>query len=388
MKVKYSWIIFLPVAVLSVVLRVYQLLFVDKGLDKTFLDSGRLWLVYAGMVAFLFVVILVLCLGDRKTLPGYEPRANILAGMFGILASGTLIFNAGMQAGAIFSADTTGNTPVVLMIDAIFGIMGGVVLLLMGISSFSGRNFVRRTGVFSSLTAIWCCIQLVTAFIGDTKHSIHEYDMTNLFYMAFLTLAVFNVSMLYQGITFKNAVKGTFLYGMTGFVTVTVYAVADAVKQYNMSGMYDILGSLNVLVFFLIGLYIFFLLVEITVHAKSVDDEEVVMEDVDYVGKGSLKIEEKAVRKDEVSEEEKKENIVSNIDVTDVEDDINEELDSVDSVIESMKKAESNPENYSPYAEEYFNRETDSPSADDEIEQSLENIDKLIDEISLEEDTE
>ena len=39
MKIKLSWIPFIPVAVLSVVLRVYQLLFVENGVDTGFLSS-------------------------------------------------------------------------------------------------------------------------------------------------------------------------------------------------------------------------------------------------------------------------------------------------------------------------------------------------------------
>ena len=383
MKVKYSWIFFIPVAILSVVLRVYQLLFVDKGLDKDFLDSGRIWLVYAGMVAFLYAVILILSLADKKTSAYYTPKFNLLAGLSGVLAAGMMIFNAGMQSGALFSVNSTGSNSVVLMINVIFGLLGGIMLLFMGISSFSGRNLAKKTGVFSSLTAVWCCIQLVTTFIGYTKQSIHEQDMTNLFYLAFLTLAIFNVSMLYQGIAFKNAVKGTFLYGMTGFVVVTVYAVADALKQYMDSQKYDILGSLDTLTFLLIGLYVFFIMIELTIHAQSKDESKVLEEE--YVGKGSLEIEEKSAVKDEVSQDEIADSKINTIDVTDVEEDVNEDLDEVDSVLESMKNEESNPENYSPWSEEYFNRETKSMSSDD-MEKSLGDIDRLIDEISFEDD--
>ncbi len=384
MRMKYSWIFFIPVAIVSVVLRVYQLLFVDKGIDKNFLNSGRIWLVYAGLVALLYIVLLILCVADKKTSQYYQPKSNLLAGVLGILSAGTLIFNAGMQAGALFSANATGNTPVVLMINAIFGILGGVILLLMGISSFSGKNLVRKTGIFSSLTAIWACIQLVTTFISYTKHSIHEYDMTNLFYMAFLTLALLHLSMMYQGVAFKNTVKGTLLYGMPGFVTVTVYTVADALKQYDNSGMYDILGSLDTVTFMLIGLYILCMMIEMTVHAKSVDTE--MKTDDHYIGKGSLQIEEKTEYKDEVSQDKLSDTEIHTIDVSDVEDDVNKDLDEVDSVIENMEKEAQNPENYSPWSEEYFNREINSPSADGEIEKSLEDIDKLIDEISLEDD--
>ena len=58
MKIKLSWIPFIPVAVLSVVLRVYQLLFVENGVDTGFLSSGMMWVVYTCMVAVLFFVLL------------------------------------------------------------------------------------------------------------------------------------------------------------------------------------------------------------------------------------------------------------------------------------------------------------------------------------------
>jgi len=380
MRVKYSWIFFIPIAILSVVLRVYQLLFVDNGIDKNFLTSGRIWLIYAIMVAVLFVIIFILCVTDKKTPYGYEPKSNFMAGISGVLAAGVIIFHAGMQAGAIFSENITEDTPLVLMLNAISGLLGGVILLLMGLSSFSGRNIVRKTGVLSSLAVIWCSIQMIETFIVYTKHSIHEYDTTNLFYMSFLTLAIFHISMMYQNITFKNTVKGTFLYGMPGFVTVTVYSVADAIKQYNATGKYDIIGSLDVISFVLIGFYVLFMMTELTVKVGK-EMETYTQTEENYVGKAALQIEETPAVKDEVMAEELAESEIKSIDVSDVEESVNEELDEVDEVIESMKREANNPENYSPYAEEYFNRRTNSPSADKEIEKSLEDIDKLIDEI-------
>lgn len=42
MKSKLSWIPFIPIVFAAVFLRVYQVLFVDSGVDKGFLDSGAI----------------------------------------------------------------------------------------------------------------------------------------------------------------------------------------------------------------------------------------------------------------------------------------------------------------------------------------------------------
>ncbi len=374
MKIKFSWIPFIPVAILSVFLRIYQKLFVDSGIDTGFLSSDMIWLVYAGLVAVLFVVLLFLSLIDRRTSPHYKIKINFFGGLFAIIASAVLIFDSGMRAAQILSA---GFERVTQPLDIIFSLFGGVVILVMGLSSCSGKNIAKKLGVFSVFAPIWCCVKLMLTFAEYTKQSVNAFDMTNLFFMAFMTMAIFNLSMAYQGVDCKNPIKGTIVYGMPAFIVTIVYAVANAIDQIRTLGTYDFMNSLDTIIFTALALYILFMMIEFTANANDKKDE-IVVEIKEYEEQPTVRI------KNEVEEETTK-NKNDRVEISDVEENVSKDLNGVDNVIDAMEKEDKNPEKYNPLSNEYFaSHATDDISEDDEISKSMENIDRLIDEIGLE----
>lgn len=203
--------------------------------------------------------------------------------------------------------------------------------------------------------------------------------MTNLFFMAFMTLTIFNLSMAYQGVDCKNPVKGTIVYGMPAFIVTIVYAVANLFDQLQVNGTYDFMGSLDVIAFVALALYVLFMMIEFTTNAKSKADEEQILEIQEVVEQPTVRT------KNEVEEEKNKlEN--DHIEITDVEETVNKDLDGVDNVIEAMEKEDKNPEKYDPLSQEYFDsHQTDISDEDSELSLSLKNIDRLISEISSEE---
>lgn len=364
MRIKFSWIPFIPITVLSVVLRVYQLLFIQKGVDTGFLTSDAIWLIYACMVAVLFIVLAILSVADKKTSPNYTPKTNILGGIFAILTGAALIYSVGYNVGA-FSADS-GTFSVSGFVDVFFGILGCIALEFMGFSSLTGKNIAKKMGVFSVAAPLWCCVKMVTTFISYTKQSVNSRDMTNLFVMAFLTLALFNISMLYQNVKTKNPVKGAILYGMPGFVVTIVYAVADAINQITANGTYDVMGSIDVLVFVLLALYVLCIIFELTFNAKSVDEVKEIKETSKPVINTAVKIDD------------------NNKPISNVDDIVNKEMSSIDNVVDAVNKDDNDPDKFSPDKKEYYNNRpiSNEGSSDDEINQSLDNINRLIDEIN------
>ncbi|MEF2920489.1 MAG: hypothetical protein U0O22_08515 [Acutalibacteraceae bacterium] len=370
MKFKLSWIPFIPVAILSVIVRVYQKLFIDSGVDSGFLSSDNMWLVYTGLIAFLFLVQIILCCADRKTSPYYEIKGNFLGGLFGVLTAGVIIFSAGINVGNLNSGD---NQFILTALEIAFGVLGGIAILIMGISSFSGKNLAKKMGLFSIVAPIWCCVELVTTFVLYRKDSVHAYDMTNLFSIAFLTLAVFNLSMVYQGIKGRNPVKSVVLYGMPGFIVTVVYAVANAIDQIHTTGTYNIIGSLDIITFVLLSMYILFMMVELTTNSV----EKTVVKNVI---KGNDNIEQDT-KKDEIKENESAESN-KKVEISDVEKSVNDELDEVDNVIDNLEKADKDPEKMNPLSDEYFNSQASMSSDDDDYSKNLEDIDRLIDELN------
>ncbi len=376
MKIKFSWIPFIPVAVLSIILRVYQKFFIDMGIDTGFISTEVAWVAYTALIALLFLVLIILSCADRKTSPYYKPGFNLLAGLFGVVAAAIIIFNSGVTIGGIASDTSSANAGSI--IDALFGVVGGCAILIMAISSFSGKNLAKKIGIFSIAAPLWCCVRLVTTFISYKEQSVHAIDMTNLFFMSFMTLALFHLALIYQGIACKNPVKSALVYGMPAFIITIVYAVANAIDQVTKTGNYDIMGSLDIISFVLLAFYILFMLIELTGNAVEKEEIEPISEENDKI------LNKDNNNKDEIQEEEAKMFSANHVDITDVDDNVNEELDNVDDVIDAMEKEDKDPEKLNPLSQEYFDSKAATVSENDEISQSLAEIDKLINEINAE----
>jgi len=370
MKFKFSWIPFIPVAILSVILRVYQKLFIDMGIDTGFISTEAAWVAYTALVALLFLILIILCCADRKTSPYCKPKFNFIAGLFGVLTAAVIIFYSGVSLGNIATAEFSD------IIDSIFGILGGIAILVMGVSSFSGKNFAKKMGIFSIAAPLWCCVRMVTTFIEYTKQSVHSMDMTNLFFMSFMTLALFNLALVYQELACKNPVKGTILYGMPGFVVTIVYAAANAIDQFTSTGTYDIMGSLDIISFVLLAFYMLFMMIELLTNAT---EKVPAIEEIE----DNALPEEKA-EQDEISAVQATKSVANHVDITDVEETVNKELDDVDNILDAMEQEKNDPEKYSPHSQEYFNSRTSSISEDDELTRNLADIEKLINEINTE----
>lgn len=386
MKFKLSWIPFIPIAILSVILRLYQKLFIDQGIDTGFISTGTAWVIYTCMVVVLFVLLLIFCGVDRKTSPYCKPRRNVPAGFFAIISAALFIFNSGAALGKI----TTLNFGTI--IDSVFGLLGGIAIILMGLSSISGRNIAKKMGLFSIAAPLWCCVKLIVTFVAYSRQSVNAFDMTNLFFMSFMIMALFNLSLIYQESVCKNPVKGTILYGMPAFVVTIVYAVANAVDQITTKGAYVVvdgngIGSLNeytlnnveIIGFVCMAFYLLFMMIELTANAAEKEPTESKSSNANDTVEES--------HNDEIEKEQLNRSSINHVDITDVEESVNNELDGVDEVIESMEKEDKNPDKYDPLSQEYFDgKSTDVSEEDNMLEQSIADIDRLINEIRSETD--
>lgn len=165
---------------------------------------------------------------------------------------------------------------------------------------------------------------------------------------------------------------------MPAFIVTIVYAVANAIDQVTQTGNYDIMGSLDIISFVLLAFYILFMLIELTGNAVEKEAIEQISEENDKI------LNKDNNNKDEIQEEEAKMFSANHVDITDVDDNVNEELDNVDDVIDAMEKEDKDPEKLNPLSQEYFDSKAATVSDNDEISQSLAEIDKLINEINAE----
>ena len=125
--------------------------------------------------------------------------------------------------------------------------------------------------------------------------------------------------------------------------------------------------------------YLLFMMIELTANAAEKEPTESKSSNADDTVEES--------HNDEIEKEQLNRSSINHVDITDVEESVNNELDGVDEVIESMEKEDKNPDKYDPLSQEYFDgKSTDVSEEDNMLEQSIADIDRLINEIRSETD--
>ena len=87
MKIKLSWIPFIPAVLAMTALRLLSVF----GNDDTGMISGINALLFSylavGVALALFVLCIIFNIADRKTAPVYESKRNVPAGIFSVLSA-------------------------------------------------------------------------------------------------------------------------------------------------------------------------------------------------------------------------------------------------------------------------------------------------------------
>lgn len=265
MKSKLSWIPFIPIVFAAVFLRVYQVLFVDSGVDKGFLNSGAISLIFVGSIILLVILLAVLCAADKKTSPEYKVGRNIFAGIFAMLAGVLLLTDAFM----LFKGMAESGNALVAVINGIFTVLGGVMIFVIGLSSLTGKNLTKKVPFLMLFPAIWSAARLIITFLSYTTISVNAKDMSDLVYMVFTTLFLYNASMVYIGLKSKNPVKACFLYGLPAVVVVFAYTGAWVSSTIHSAESVYFLSNVKIFEYLALALFIIFFLVELTARAQE-----------------------------------------------------------------------------------------------------------------------
>lgn len=220
MKVKVSLILFVPVLIAAVGLKLASVFALDG--NGMFMGMNAIEINYAviGITLGFFLLCVLVNLIDRKTAPVYPVKKNPIAGAFAVLAG------VSVAASAITTLiNTSPNTEYYLMaiVCAGFSVFAALAFFLMSKIHFTGKTVVSGVSMFFIFPALWGCSELVSEFLVATKTSISASDMTPLFSYIFITLYYFSYSMIISRIKGRNPVKACFIYGLPAAVISFAY---------------------------------------------------------------------------------------------------------------------------------------------------------------------
>ncbi len=272
MKVKYSVIPFIPVAIAMVGLKIMSLFGLDSngllfGMNKTSVSY-----LVIGFALGLFVLCIFINILDRKTAPVYGVKKNFVSGVlavfsgFAVAASSIIFF--------LHTSPSNSDNYYMSLVVSLFSFFAGVALILMSKVHFIGKSTVSGISMMYIFPALWGCSCLVSEFLAATKVSISASDMTPLFCYIFVTLYLFSHAMIVSRIKGRNPVKACFVYGLPMVAVSLSYGIyvilTSAVEN---SGIHTIMVGVQ---FSVLALYALSFIVEMFFGTITKDEVEII----------------------------------------------------------------------------------------------------------------
>lgn len=258
MKVKASWVAFVPITVGAVLLHIYHLIFLGGdeitqplfGEYSLLINKSTEPEMIVILAAALFLLTAFFSLIDRKTYPGCEIKSAPLSGIF-IVLSGLLL---GVDC-AVHLMTSNGESAVNSSAAVnILGIVTAIIFAIIGMGLLVGFNATKKMRILMLVPTVWSAFCMVNVFI-DHRREAPSFAFYDVFAWVFLTIFIFENSMVLCGVEIKNPVKSSFVYGMTFVLFAFVYVISAINASLLELGYFDFTGLVPVLLMGTLGLY-------------------------------------------------------------------------------------------------------------------------------------
>ena len=271
MKIKLSWIFFIPIFIAVAVLRIAQPVFQSQGQATFGLTGVSVAYTSAVFAAVLLVICGLLSLIDKKTSGIYISGKNPVSGILSYLTAVALSADC---ATAMINCLSTGDFQVLAVIDMLLLVIAAVAFIVIGTGFLKGKNYTMGMSVLILMPAVWCCVRTFKTFWGYTTYSVTSVDMTDLIAYILLTFYFFFMASVLSVMSGKNPVKSCFVYGLPAMVML--FGCCMSKITYIALGMSEIKSLFDVefLEFLLFGLLILSNLVTITRKAKTIEENK------------------------------------------------------------------------------------------------------------------
>lgn len=366
MKTKLAWIPFVPLFLAAGFLKLAQGFMPDGGLLG--LSALQLDYCYLGACALIFLFTLLFAVLDKKIAQYYLPHKNFPAGLTGILLSLLLAADGGFT---IFQVFSSGKISVLEILGAVLSLLSAVVFIVLGLNHSFRYKEGKNLSLINVIPAVFCGVRMILSFVQFTTISIRLADVSSLICYVFATLFFFNYAVVLSLIKTKNALKSCFVFGLPAVAAMIPYGIYHLVFRFDSEFILKNAQPLEMLLF---GLYILFVLIEITRFVRSKEEITLIEEEeAPVVNVADEKVEGFIASNTDEDENDSVED-TSYLENRDTEDFLYEDKDQVDDNPEVNEETNNDVENYLTEVQE-VTEDDDRPK---NYEERLDDIDKLI----------
>ncbi len=268
MKVKASWAAFVPFTVGAVVLHIYHLFFLGGDEITQQLFGGYSLLINKTtepeliviLAAVMFVLLVLFRLIDRTTSSYCDIKRDGLGGLF-MIVSGLLL---GVESAvSLVTVSPDSETLTTDFAVNILGVGTALVFAIVGMGLLIGFNIAKKMRAVMLVPTVWAAVEMIKSFVSHREQapSLSFFDV---FVWVFLTLFLFQNSMVLCGIEIKNPVKSSFTYGLMFVLFSGIYTISEIKGSPDELGYFEITRLIPTLLIASLGLYALFSLVNLS----------------------------------------------------------------------------------------------------------------------------
>ncbi len=264
MKIKASWVAFLPVAVGAILLHLYYLFFIggEEILQPLFGEYSLLINkstepeIIAILAGVLLLFTLFFSLIDRRTAPYCEIKGSPLSGIFLIVSGLLLGLDSALGLMDMLAGD---EKKILIMAIYVLSLITALIFAIVGMGLLVGFNIAKKIRAIMLLPTIWSAVNMVKAFISHRKEA-SSFAFFDMFVWVTLTLFLFNNAMVLCGVEIKNPVKSSFVWGLPFVLYAAVYVISEVNSSIAEVGAFDFKQLVPQLMIGALGVYALFML--------------------------------------------------------------------------------------------------------------------------------
>ncbi len=256
MKLKSSWIVFIPAFLIVMGIQLFQ-----SASQTGFFETSIAALSVVGLM--LLGVTIIVC-ADKFAVRDYMPRKNVFSGVMLCLSA---VFAAFYGVTGLPSA-VEGDIDILGVALSVAAMLSAVVFILLGINTLTGNFTITAAPVMALAPVLMFVLELVKRFVMYTKEAVASAEMYDILYVAFMLIFFFYCASIYAGIPTKYAVKCCFIFGMPAITLTFVWCIKEFFPVINGTEAFGFNNMLPEFTGLSVSLFALSFLLEMTLNSR------------------------------------------------------------------------------------------------------------------------
>lgn len=233
MKLKHSLFIFIAAVLVTLPIRVYQMLYVIDDATGFFKEGSMSVPILTVLLVMALAAILVSAFLSGDLFAGaILPRKRTVGGI-AALAMGVMLLLSSLNGSVVQLG--RGVVTVQQTVYFVFSIITAGAFLLMGVNFIMGKGYALN-GVFALVPVIWACVRLTKQFLEFTTIANISENLYDILMLVFTVLFLFYHAKVLAGMSARKSLDRAVGFGLCAALFAILCTIPRFVLTLNNGG--------------------------------------------------------------------------------------------------------------------------------------------------------